>query len=214
VSSLDDILSDLSRGVDTLSTRAASALFAASAAALLPAYIEWAKADRAGNDRAGGIPILERSIEIGFELARSGTSEADLPSFLQRLEWITPGRGRSTTASTVAQDCVVCADVAIRVHVEPQFARGAVIEYALEPILLAATARVAAEPVPDDGSGPPTAADALLEDAQVLAAVEFMWLAIMRLRSRVDQDPAAIDEIRLRAAVLLPRPAAPRPEMS
>ena len=204
MSSLDDILGDLSRGVGALSTRATSTLFASCAAALRPAFREWAMLAGKDGPHESSLPLLERAIAIGFELARSGTTQADLPAVLRRLEWITPGRVKSAASSTGAQDCLICADVAIRVHVEPEFARGAVIEYALEPILLSATERVSAVPTPDDGSEAPAAADALLEDPRVLAAVEFMWLALMRLRSKPDPDPAMIDEIRLRAVVLMP----------
>ena len=204
MSSLEDILGDLSRGVGALSDRATSALFAAAAAALQPAFVEWASLDDKGGKHNVRIPLLEQAIEIGFELARSGATEADLVDILQRLEWITPGRVRSAASSTAAQDCLICADVALRVHVEPDFARGPVIEYALEPILLSATERVATVPTPDDGSDPPARADALLEDSRVLAAVEFMWFAIMRLRSKPDPAAATIDEIRKRAKVLMP----------
>jgi hypothetical protein len=200
VSALDDILGDLSRGVGALSTRATSALYAAAAAALQPAFHDWAASGGQSTE-----PLLEQAIEVGFELARSGTTETDLADILRRLELATPTRVAADSApSTAAQDCLICADVALRVHVEPTFAQGPVIEYALEPVLMAATGRVSAVPQPDDGSEAPAAADALLEDSQVLAAVEFMWFALMRLRGKLEPDPATIDAIRTRATVLLP----------
>jgi hypothetical protein len=216
VSSLDDILGDLSRGVAALSTRATSALFAASASALAPAFQSWATRSDNVEEHKASVPILERAIEIGFELARTGTTQADIPALLQRLEWITPmpddtaGPTRKESdqeakaVSTAAQDCLICADVAIRVHVEPDFSAGPVIEYALEPLLLAETRRIEAEPDQGDGEEHPAAADALLGDTRVMAAVGFMWFAIMRLRSKPEPDPAAIDEIRTRAGVLMP----------
>jgi hypothetical protein len=216
VSSLDDILGDLSRGVAALSTRATSALFASSASALLPAFQSWATRGSSSTEHKASLPILERAIEIGFELARTGTTQADIPALLQRLEWITPmtdaPAGPTTKespedagpVSTAAQDCLICADVAIRVHVDPTFSAGPVIEYALEPLLLAETRRVEAEPEQGDGDEHPAAADALLGDTRVMAAVGFMWFAIMRLRSKPEPDPATIDEIRTRAAVLMP----------
>jgi hypothetical protein len=206
MSALDDILGDLSRSVGALPTRATSTLFAASAAALRPAFKEWATARGGDGSRESSLPLLKRAIEIGFELARSGTTQADLPAVLRQLEWITPVRVKSAPSSITAQDCVICADVAIRVHVEPAFSQGPVIEYALEPILLSSTARVSAMPdLPDPAGGAvPATADALLEDSRVLAAVEFMWVAIMRLRSKPEPDPATIDEVRLRAVVLMP----------
>jgi hypothetical protein len=201
MSALDDILGDLSRGVGALSTRATSALYAAAAAALQPAFHDWA----AVGSRQSTEPLLEQAIEVGFELARTGTTQADLADILRRLEMATPAREALDSApSTAAQDCLICADVALRVHVEPAFAKGPVIEYALEPVLMAATGRVSAVQQPDDGSEAPAAADALLEDSRVLAAVEFMWFALMRLRGKNQPDPATIDAIRTHATVLLP----------
>jgi hypothetical protein len=203
VSSLDDILGDLSRGVGALSTRATSTLFAASAAALAPAFRDWATLGEQAHDQAASVPLLEQAIEIGFELSLTGASETDLPATLRRLEWITPSRTQAP-GSTAAQDCLICADVAIRVHVEPAFACGPVVEYALEPVLLAATQRVSAAADPENGLGRPLAADALLEDARVMGAVGFMWFAIMRLRPKPEPDAHTIEEIRSRATVLLP----------
>lgn len=204
MSSLDDILGDLSRGIGALSTRATSTLFAASAAALIPAFRDWASLTANARDHATSIPMLERAIAVGFELSLTGTTQADLPAILQRLEWITPSRTQAAAGSTAAQDCLICADVAIRTHVEPAFACGPVIEYALEPVLLSATHRVSAAADPGDGLGRPLAADALLEDARVMGAVGFMWFAIMRLRSKPEPDALTIEEIRSRATVLLP----------
>jgi hypothetical protein len=215
VSSLDDILGDLSRGVASLSTRATSALFASTASALLPAFQSWATRGANAKEHRASVPILEKAIDVGFELARTGTTQADIAALLQRLEWITPKpddtpprkskSGEDPVAvATVAQDCLICADVAIRVHVEPDFSAAPVIEYALEPVLLAETRRVEAQPESGDGDEPPAAADALLGDTRVMAAVGFMWFAIMRLRSKPIPDPATIEEIRSRATVLMP----------
>jgi hypothetical protein len=207
VSSLDDILGDLSRGVSALSARAASAVFAASADALLPAYRAWAGVDDS-NERRARIGALQRAIDVGFDLARTGASQADLPKLLRSLESITPDKRLTTPSATAAQDCVVCADLAIRIHVEEGFACGPVIEYALEPVLLAAMQRVP-PPTEDSPEDRLAIADALLADPAVMAAVEFLWFAIMRLHTHPEPSLSTIEEMRTRAAVLLPGTASP-----
>jgi len=203
VSSLDEILGDLSRGVNALSARAASAVFASSAGALLPAYRAWAGTDDS-DERRARLGALQRAIDVGFELAQTGQSQADLPKILRSLESITPHLRLTTPSATAAQDCVVCADLAIRLHVEDDFACGPVIEYALEPVLLSAMHRIG----PAGARGPDgdamDVADALLADPAVMGAVEFLWFAIMRLHTHAEPARSTIEEIRTRAAVLLP----------
>ena len=202
MSSLDEILGDLSRGVGGLSARAASTLFASSASALMPAFREWAAIGVEAREHNARVPIVERAIEIGFELATTGTTQADLPALLQRLEWITPRRQDASPGATTAQDCLVCADVAIRVHVDPSFSCGPVVEYLLEPVLTSAMHHVA--PASADDPDRQRAADAILQDQGVMGAVGFLWFAIMSLHSRPNPDRPVIDAIKSRAAVLLP----------
>ncbi len=206
MSSLDDILGDLSRGVNALSARAASAVFASSAAALLPAYRAWAGAEDS-NERRARLGALQRAIDVGFELARTGHSQADLSRTLHLLESIAPDKRLATPSAVAAQDCIVCADLAIRLHVEEGFDCGPVIEYALEPVLLSAMHRVATPDLrttPGDGFA---VADALLAEPAVMAAVGFLWFAIVSLSNHPSPSAATIDEIQTRAGVLLPSPA-------
>ena len=59
---------------------------------------------------------------------------------LQTLENATPpGDSPDYYATGNAQDCWICADLCMRVLSEPGFDAGAVIEYALEPVVNAAT---------------------------------------------------------------------------
>lgn len=203
MSSLDEILGDLSRGVSALSARGASAIFVASATALLPAYRAWAGVEDSNELRAR-LGALERAIDVGLELAQLGRSQVDLPKILRNLESVAPDKRLTSPDATAAQDCVVCADLAIRVHVEEGFACGPIIEYALEPVLLSAMGRVA----PPNGARPPESpieiADALLADPAVMAAVEFLWFAIVRLHTHPEPSLSSIEEIKARAQVLLP----------
>jgi hypothetical protein len=199
VTALDDILGDLAHGVGALSKRATSALFAASASGLEPGFRRWAAVH---GHQSGS--LLDRALSAGFELACTGRTAVDVAGILAELESGTPAReSRKSVASATAQDCWVCADVAIRVHVEPAFVPGPVVEYALEPILQAATERLMAN-APRAGADETDPADKLLEDAAVRAAVEFMWFAIMRLRGRPEPDERTVEELRLRAVALLP----------
>lgn len=203
MSSLDEILGDLSRGVSALSARGASALFAASAAALLPAYRAWAGGGDSDEMRAR-LGALQRAIDVGLELAQKGRSPADLPKILRSLESIAPDKRLTTPSATAAQDCIVCADLAIRIHVEQGFACGPIVEYALEPVLLAAMRRVAPPGAERPPEGHLAIADALLADPAVMAAVEFLWFAIVRLHTHPEPSLSSIEEIVDRAQVLLP----------
>src|SRR5207249_3188730 len=72
-----------------------------------------------------------------------GSGEADVSeaaTLLAALERSTPpGDSPDAVSSTSAQDCWICADVCIRVLVDETYDAGPAIEYALEPVVSAAT---------------------------------------------------------------------------
>lgn len=200
MTALDDVFEDLAGEVGELSARAISVLFAASAEALSPEFHRWAEHWHRNGER-----LLELSIELAFEIGRTGRTATNLTEVLRSIESETPpGDSADSTSSTFAQDCWICADVALRVHAEPAFGAGPAIYYAIEPIIQAASERLFG--VSSLGAGAEGAAQEtiLLADVRVARALEFVRSTARMLRDEPQPDTTMIEEIRGGAGVLLP----------
>jgi hypothetical protein len=186
----DQILADLAAGISALPPRNATLLFAAAAKALQPEYQAWA-----AHSRAPSGMLLERALTVAFELVLVGRADVDLVELLDDIEGATPGESPDWFPSTNAQDCLICADVAIRVNVDRSFAAGPVVEYALEPVLQAASERLFR--VTSLGGGPDEQAQEaiLLDDDRVVGAIASVRDAITLLRRIPEPDQATVDEI-------------------
>lgn len=201
MTALDEGLAQLSAGIENLSTRATAALFAACACGLRPGFLEWAALRRTGTEA-----LLEQALRSALAFARGGVTDIDTRDLLRLLEEATPpGDAPDLVSSTVAQDCWICADTAIRVIVEPGFRAGPVIEYALEPILHATTERLFGVSQVGSGNAEETQLAAVLRDDQVSEAFAFCRWAIDILLRTPEPNDEVTHALCSRAAALLPK---------
>jgi hypothetical protein len=191
MTSLDRVLAELSTEIDALPKRAAVALFGACAGGLRPGFEVWANAH---NQESRG--LLEWALAAAFSFVQDGRS-ADMKNLLLGFE-------ESTPDETIAQDCWICADTAIRLAIQPEFHAGPVIEYALEPVLQAATQSLFG--VSQVGSGPREEEQvaAVLSVHRVVDAIAFCRWAIHLLKESSSHNEETIKALLSRAPVLLP----------
>lgn len=131
----DAALVDLADRIRKLSTRALVGLFWACSTALLPEARAWA--EHWGEQVH---PALQRGLAAAHQVAASGSQPHDPARLLDALENATPhGESPDYYSPTYAQDCWICADVCMRVLVDPGYDAGPAIEYALEPVVSTAT---------------------------------------------------------------------------
>jgi hypothetical protein len=109
-------------------------------------------------------------------------------------------------SATAAQDCWICADVAIRVLVHDEYAAGPAIEYGLEPVLQRATEELFG--VSQVGGGPTEneQTEAIISHPRVSGAVEFLEWATDFLNDRPSPKEDDLELVAQRATVLAPRP--------
>lgn len=200
MTTLDQRLSELSVEIDRLSAQSASALFVGCARALLPRFNEWA--ERRGRTTQ---PLLGRALATASAFALTGVVADDAAELLVSVEAATPeGDSPDAVSSTPAQDCWICADIAVRVMTQPGYSAGSGIEYALEPLLQAETERV--HGVSQLGSGPSEneLMDEVLRQPKVVDAFSFCWWAVSVLAERDEVTPAELEQVTRRAGVLSP----------
>lgn len=200
MTALDQHLSQLAVQIDRLSERSASALFVACAKALRPRFTEWV--ERRGRD---SYPLLERALSAASEFVVTGVAADDAAELVIEMEAATPeGDSPDSFSSTPAQDCWICADIAVRLMTQDDHSAGFSIEYALEPLLQAETERV--HGVSQLGSGPHEnqQMDEVLRQPRIVAALDFLTWAVGVLGERVGVTVDQFDELTSRARVLSP----------
>jgi hypothetical protein len=135
VTLLDDELDDLASKIRLLSMRSVVGLFWACSGALVPEFQAWAEHREEHTE-----PLLRTALAAAYEFAAHGTEVASKRSLLSALEGATPsGVSPDEVSSASAQDCWICADVSIRVLVDQGYDAGPAIEYALQPVISAAS---------------------------------------------------------------------------
>lgn len=200
MTSFDRVLTALAERIDSLPRRSIAALFLACAQALRPGFRRWAS----HRGRSTEV-LLERALASARSFALTGDPSADVHDLLASLEVATPeGDSPDEVSSTPAQDSWICADIAIRVIADPQYAAGSGIEYALEPIVQHATERV--HGVSQLGSGPDEndQMDKVLRQPDVVEALAFCSWAVDFLNGGDALTDAGIVELTNRAAALAP----------
>lgn len=187
--------------IGRLSKRALVGLFWSCATALQPEYQEWAARSNAGTDR-----ILSEALAAAHQFAAYDREPAGQEELLHALEVSVPaGESPDALSATAAQDCWICADVAIRVLVHDSYNAGPAIEYALEPTLQRASEELFG--VSQVGSGPSEneLVDELLAHPPVSEAVGFLQWATDYLKSRPSPSELELDLVAQRATALAPR---------
>ena len=142
-------------------------LFWACAAVLLPEFRAWA-AHRGERTE----PILREALSAAHAFAVHGATPP--PDLLAALEASTPvGDSPDEVSSTTAQDCWICADIGIRVPLDPGYDAGPATEHALEPVLVAATEELFGVSQLGTSDEEEAQVAAVLQHPKVAAAVEF-----------------------------------------
>jgi hypothetical protein len=121
------------------------------------------------------------------------------------MEVATPeGESPDAYSSTAAQDCWICADIAVRVMTRPDYSAGSGIEYALEPLLQAETERV--HGVSQLGSGPHEneQMSEVLRQPRIVDALGFCDWAVLAMAERGEVTPADLGDLTARARALSP----------
>jgi len=197
---LDAKLSELATGVNLLPIRSLVALFWACSDALMPAFQAWA--ELRGD---AGEPLLHEAQAVARGFARSGAPPAQGEFLLGELAAAAPpGDSPDEYSSTAAQDCWICADVGIRVLVDRQYGAGPAIEYALEPILAAATEELFGVSQVGSGNDEESQLSELLQHPRVAAAIEFCTWATQFLQGHPEPTDADLVLLGSRASVLVP----------
>ena len=201
MTSLDLLVKQIADGVNALSSRARVALYAACAHALLPEARKWAAL------RGTSVAPLEQALHGASAFAAHGIAPADdqLAALLRALEDGTPhGESPDAVPSTFAQDCWICADVAVRVLAEPSFDAGACIEYALEPVLQTACERLFGCSQVGGGPDEERQVRAILAHPIVAAATDFVRWAVALLAQRPSPSEDDLSALRSRVEALAP----------
>jgi len=200
MSAYDDLLGELGRQVDGLARRSASLIFLACGEALLPHLRAWANRRDEDPD-----PLLAAAAAGAESYALRGLVPVGGMRLLSRLEAATPpGDQPDATTAATAQDCWICFDVSVRIAVDRAYHPGTAVEYALEPVISAASLRH--HGVTQVGSGPDEPAElaVVLGDDHVAAAVDFWRWALGRLADR--EAPTADDAVAVRERALVLQP--------
>jgi hypothetical protein len=195
---LDTQLSELASRIDSLSRRSLAGLFWACAGALLPEFRAWA-AHRGERTE----PILTEALSAAYAFAVRVTTPPQ--ALLAALEASTPeGDSPDEVPSTAAQDCWICADIGIRVPLDPSYDAGPAIEYALEPVLVAVTEELFGVSQLGTSDEEEAQVAALLRHPKVAAAVEFCRWATDFLQDQPEPNEADLALVSSRAVVLAP----------
>lgn len=195
MTALDELVQELAAAADRLPTRAKSALFAVLAHGLLGEFEHWARI------RASSVtPFVNEAIRSAESFARTGEQGAGARALLDALEANTPdGEYVEGTDATAAQDCWICADVSVRVQLDPTFEVGSSIEYALEPVLQHTSNRLFGVSQVGSGEAETSEIEALLAQDSVASAVHYCRFAIETLKSTTDYGKV-IDDLKHGAA--------------
>lgn len=195
----DEVLGRLGNDINRLSLRSRVGLFWACASGLMPAYKAWTAAHE-GEPGA----LIDEALAMAETFAVLGVEPVGAASLLRKLEAATPaGDSPGSRSSMAAQDAWICADIGIRLLVEPYNA-GPAIEFALEPIVAAATEQLFG--VSQIGSG----AHEKSQDAQLLRhdlvarAINAIRWSIDFLRDRPAPSIRDLESVRDRTTVLVP----------
>jgi hypothetical protein len=181
--------------IESLHKRALVALFWACSGALLPEFRAWASYRGDQRER-----LLELAISAAREFAAHGTEPLEAADLLAALEASTP----AGVSSTSAQDCWICADVGIRVLVDQGYDAAPAIEYALEPVVSAATEELYGVSQLGTSDDEEEQVRALMEHHKVMAALEFCRWATGFLRARLSPTEDDLQKLSSRASVLAP----------
>lgn len=204
--SYDSVLVGLTARVNSLSNRSVVGLFWSCSSALLPEFRAWASRRAQATE-----PLLQEGLSAAWRFAATGTEPADAARLLRDLEAATPnGDSPDDVSATNAQDAWICADVGIRVLVDSRYDAGSAIEYALEPIVQAATEELFG--VSSLGSGDDEAERTvrILSEPRVARAIDFVSWATEFLRERPTPSAEDLEAVRSRAAIELPAEPARR----
>jgi hypothetical protein len=197
---LDTELAELAARISTLPKRSLVALFWACSSALVPEFQAWA-AHRGERTE----PTLREALAAAQQFAVSGTEPASAESLLMALEASTPaGDSPDQVSSTAAQDCWICADITIRVLAEPHYDPGPAIEYALEPVLAAATEQLFGVSQLGASDEEDAQLRSVLRHPKAAAAIEFCRWATDFLRHRPAPTEADLSLVSSRASALAP----------
>lgn len=197
---LDAEISELASKIGSLPKRSLVGLFWACSDALLPEFQAWAAHRHERSE-----PLLREAMTTAYEFAARGTEPRGAADLLAVLEAATPaGDSPDEVSSTSAQDCWICADVGVRVLVDQDYEAGPAIEYALEPVISAASeelygvSQVGASDEEEEQVG------ILLQHRKVAAALEFCWWATGFLRERPSPTEEDLALVSSRASALAP----------
>jgi hypothetical protein len=200
VTLLDAELADLASKIRLLSMRSVVGLFWACSGALLPEFQAWAVHREEHTE-----PLLRTALAAAHEFAAQGTGVPRARSLLVALEGSTPsGVSPDEVSAASAQDCWICADVSIRVQVDHGYDAGLAIEYALEPVISAASETLYGVSQIGTSDQEQEQIRVLLQHPKVVAALEFCHWATGFLNGRpspVEDDLALLSS---RASALQP----------
>jgi hypothetical protein len=199
VTRYDDLLAELADVIDALPRPSVVAFFWACSSALLTEFTDWATRTSAGTE-----PILSKALDAARSFALGAHTQA-ANQLLQDLERSTPpGESPDEFSTTFAQDCWICADVCIRIMVDPSYKAGPAVEHALEPVVTVVTEELFG--VSQLGTQQPTrdSTDAIIAHPRVSTAIAFVQWAFEFLRARPAPRGDDLAQLHSRAAVLAP----------
>ena len=151
--------------------------------------------------------VLEEALAAAYVFAVSGREPTDSLGLLRAIEVTTVQEAPIDDGSVIAvQDCWICADVCIRTLADGEYSPGLAIEYALEPILQAASERLFGVSQVGDGPNEDRQLEVILAETSVSQAVDFIQWATNFLTERPSPSEDDLDLVGRRAVVLAPRP--------
>lgn len=188
MSPFEAIAHRLGIALQSLSKRAQVAVLLCSARAFMPQYLEWSA--WGGDDDQSGLLGEALDVAAAFAVGVGGPSAEGL---LTLVEAAIPVDTSDVPGFTTAQDCWICADLALRVSLGA-FAVEDAAWYILEPIFQSTSERLFG--VSDVGSQAQGHAEAeVLSDPVVLSAVGAVEGVIELLTSRPSPDVGDLDHI-------------------
>jgi hypothetical protein len=191
---------DLAGRIRRLPTRPVVGLFWACSTVLLPEAEAWA--EHWGQQQE---PALQQGLAAAYQLASTGARPRDAARLLQALaDSMPPGESCADGYPTGrAQDCWICADVCMRVLVDPGFDAAPVIWYPLEPVIGMTTEELYG--VSQLGSTAPEAQlRAVVDHPRVAGAVGFCRWASDFLRQRPSPTADDLTAVARNAVALAP----------
>ena len=195
----DQVLDALSTDIDSLPTRAKVVLFASLSAGLLPLYQEIER-----RIAGQGSESVEQAIVAVTRFVAEGT-EPDWARLLAGIEAATPhGDDIDAPDSNYQQDVAICVDTAIRFAMNDPDASGESIEFALEPLKIFLCLEQLDLMDPGSDAAATRWFNELVDHPRMRTALEFLMTAIAHLKTAPAIGEAAVDELAVRARILLP----------